>query len=209
MNEVETGGEIKEFAEGILDQTIEESLFYTILNALKDRREETRAWMMLRKLDTTKNATTSAQTLPVDCRNIRKIVVGGIEYTEIPFESQHLNQNSNVYYVDWANGTFTLCGTPSGSVYFYYIKTTDSITETTEPVWPKRFIKLLGFDVAGYIMNGQDADDLFARMSPENKGQAIAIENTMITWDSNLQINAQGGRRGMEGIGGEEDIGIL
>lgn len=200
-----TSKEIKEFTESILDETIEETLFLTILNTLKDRREEMREWMFLRKLDSTKSAVTTAQSLPTDFRSDRKIVVGTTEFFPISFEEQHLTQ-SGKYFVDIANSTFTLMGTPSGTVRLYYTKTTPELTLATSPVWPERFHKILGFDVAGYIMNGQDADDLFTKMSPENKGQAIALDNAMIAWDANLQIQAQGGRMGMEGQGQTENI---
>jgi len=196
------GDEIKTLAESILDQTIEDTFFYSIVNILKDRREDMRPYMFLRKLDTTKSATTSAQALPTDFRIDRKLVIGTTEYQPIRFEDQHLYLNqSGVYFVDYANNTFTILGNPTGAVYFYYIKTTPEITETVGPVWPDRFAPLLAFDVAGYIMNGNDADDIFARMSPENKGQAIALEKAMEAWDTNLQIRSQGGRLGMEGQG--------
>lgn len=198
------GQEIKDFAESILDESIEETLFLTILNTLKDRREEMREWMFLRKLDTTKSAITTAQSLPVDFRSDRKIVVGTTEYLPTSFEEQHLT-HSQRYFIDFANSTFTLKGNPSGTVYFYYNKTTPELTLSTSPVWPERFHKLLAFDIAGYIMNGQDADDLFSKMSPENKGQAIALDNAMAYWDSKLQMKAQGDRIGIEGQGNSDD----
>lgn len=199
--------DIKLFAESILGETIEDTLFYTALNAMKDRREESRPWMFLRKLDSSNSSPASNIALPADFRSDRKVVINNVQYTPISFEDQHdgLNQFGR-YFVDYAGGTYTILGNQSGTIYFYYIKTTPELVEGAKPVWPDRFHKSLGFDVAGYIMNGQDADDLYARMSPENKGQAQALINAMELYDTNLQIQSQGGRVGMEGGYGGDNL---
>ena len=38
---------------------------------------------------------------------------------------------------------------------------------------------------------GVDADDIFARMSPENKAQALVLKASMDSWDTQLQLDAQ------------------
>lgn len=212
---MDTIQDIKDLAESILDQTIEDSLFLSILNVLKDRREEMRPWQFLLKLDSSNSATTSPITLPTDFRLPRKLLVGTGFYERLPvrFDEQHQYQNdSSKYFLDMANLTYTLLGPigQGGTVYLYYVKTTPYLTALTDVLtWPTRFWPLLAFDIAGYIMNGQDADDIFARMSPENKGQALLLEAQMTNWDNQLQIAAQGGRVGVANSSPQIELGNM
>lgn len=117
----------------------------------------------------------------------------------MPFEDQHAYQDvSHRYYIDYGNSQYYLTGTPkSGTVYFYYLRYTPDIESTTSPVFPDRFHPLLAFQVAGYYQNGVDSDDMFARMSPENKAQAVLLQKSMEAWDMNLQLKAHDNRVGV------------
>ena len=195
------GSELFQLTTNILDgEVIPEDFYYKLLNIAKTRLEESRAWSYLKKLDSSNMTTISAITLPTDFRLDYKVIVGtNQEYFPVPFEDQHLYQTiGNHYYLDIANNNYYLTGTPkSETIYFYYLRTTDDITDATAPVFPARFHPLLAFYVAGYYQLGVDSDDLFARMAPENKTQALLLEQSMKLWDTNLQAKSRNNRVGV------------
>lgn len=195
-----TGAEIKTLTESILDDTVDDVLFYQLLNVAKDTLEDERAWAYLKKLDATKTAEqgrdyTTSIALPSDWRRTYKLMVGkDYKYMQVPFDEQHLWRfNGNRFCVDVANESYYLLGTvgASDTIYHYYIKQTDVLDADTAPSMPARFHTILAFIVAGYVMMGVDADDIFARMSPENKIMAQTIKASMIAWDTQLQMDSQ------------------
>jgi hypothetical protein len=196
-----TGSEIKTFTESILDGiTLDDTLFYQLLNIAKVKREEARLWQYLKKLNSSNQAAASV-TLPTDFAQDYKIMVGtDTEYLPVAFEEQHIYRNvSNRYYLNVAGGTINLLGTiRSGVLYIFYKKFTDDITSSTSPEFPARFHPILAFDVAGYYQMGVDADDIFARMSPENKAAAGELQRAMVSWDTALALRSQDHRIGME-----------
>lgn len=214
-----TGAELLEMTEGILDgQTIDETLFYNLLDVAKNRREEGRPWMMLRKLDSSQSAgsgnnSQTQKALPTDWRETYKLFVGpSTEYFPIEFEEQHRMANSSGrYFIDVGSETFSIVGNVSvgGTIYHYYKKTTPKIEEDTSPVWPGRFHAILAYDVAGYFMSGVDADDLYARMSPENKLAALQLTDAMATWDARLQNAARGNQQKVAGAESELPLGSM
>lgn len=204
-----TGAELFQLTTDILDgEVINEDLFYRLLNIAKTNLEEKRAWRYLLKLDSTNTASTSAISLPTDFARDYKVSVGTNEYIPVPFEEQQLYADiGNHYYIDLANSLYYLTGSPKAEIlYFYYLRYTPDITSSTSPVFPDRFHPLLAFYVAGYYQMGVDSDDLFARMSPENKTQAVLLENAMKTWDMNLQLKAQNNRVGVANSEPESDL---
>lgn len=210
-----TGAQIKTMAETILDgDTVDEVFFYNVLNSAKDQIEDSRPWMFLRKLSTSASAVAgSAIALPTDWRMTWKLYVGQDQlYTQIPFDQLHMYRNEgHRFVVDVASGTYTLLGTigASASVYHYYISTTPDVATATSPVWPDRFHPILAYYVAGYVQMGVDSDDLFARMAPENKMQALSLLSSMERWDSNLQLREQNGQVMMADVGNAFDLGSL
>jgi hypothetical protein len=214
-----TGAEVKTMAEEILGgDTIDETFFLYVLNSVKDRIEDERPWMFLRKLDSSLTATPgngylTSKALPTDWRRTYKLLVGpDRQYTQIPFDQQHLYRNSaNYFVVDVANNAYYLLGNigQTETIYHYYIKTTDPLTTGTSWTAPTRFHQLLAFEVAGYIQVGQDADDIFARMAPENKAQALLIRNSLQSWDMQLQMDAQSDQLQVTGAPATIDIGLL
>lgn len=214
-----TGAEIKTMAEEILGgDTITEDFFLNVLNSVKDRIEDERPWMFLRALDATQTAGVgnnyaTSKALPADWRRTYKLLVGqDLQYTQIPFDEQHIYRNNGNYFViDVANSVYYLLGNvgTASTIYHYYIKRTDDITTATSWTAPSRFHQLLAFEVAGYIQNGQDADDIFARMAPENKAQALVIRASMEKWDTQLQLDAQGDQLRITGATPVFDLGKL
>lgn len=201
-----TGDEIKTLTTSILDGLeIDDDLFYDLLNIAKTKLEEERLWQYLKKLNSSNTAVagnnyTTGYTLPTDFALDYKVLVGlNQEYTPINFEEQHLHRSSsNRYYIDIGNNQFFLTGTvQGGTIYFYYKRFTDDITSATSPVFPARFHPILAYIVAAYYQAGVDSDDVFARMSPENKLAALELKRAMVTWDGNLAVRAQDNQIGV------------
>lgn len=213
-----TGSEIKTMTETILDDTVDDVLFYQLANVSKNRIEGLRPWMMLRALDSSKsstagNASETAIALPSSWQRTYKLMVGKEQlYTQVPFDDQHLYRYSpNLYVVDVANDQYYLLGAigASDTIYNYYIKKTDDITPTTSPVWDDRFHSIIAYEVASYVMGGVDADDIFARMSPINASVAASILDGMEKWDADMQLTAQGNSLQVTDSGGGFDLGLL
>jgi hypothetical protein len=209
-----TGQQIKDLAEVILDDGINDELFLGYLNTAKDVIEDGRDWEFLKALDTTHTAGSGSKALPTAFRKDRKVLVGtGFqEYFPVPYEQQHAYRNtSRRYYVDYTANTFELLGNigATGSIYLYYIKSTPELTLTTSPVWPERFHKLLAYMVAAYVMGGVDADDIFARMSPENKLVGMQLLNAMTLWDTNIKVRSQNNRIGVADTEPELSLGDM
>lgn len=213
-----TGAELKTMVESILDDTVDETLFYQLANVAKNRAEDSRPWMMLRALDSSQTATagntsTTPIALPTAWRRTYKLMVGrDMQFEQVPFDEQHQWRNSaNKFCIDVANSVYYLLGAigTADTIYHYYIKTTDDITSATSLVWPTRFHPIIAYEVAGYIMMGVDADDIFARMSPENKMAAETLTDAFQSWDTQLQLDAQGGRAQVEQERGGIELSLM
>lgn len=201
-----TGETLKTLCTTILDEVeIDDVSFYQYLNVAKTKLEEKRLWQYLKKLNSSNtvpsgNNYTTGITLPSDFAEDFKVMIGtDTEYLPIPFEEQHKFRNSSLhYYIDWANLAIYFTGNvKGGTLYLYYKRFTDDITSSTSPVFPARFHPLLAYYVAGYFQAGVDADDIFARMSPENKMAAMQLQDAMEMWDSNIAMRAQNNQIGV------------
>lgn len=195
-----TGTQLQQLTEDILDGIqLDEDFFLQLLNIAKVNLEDKRVWQYLKKLNSSNTGTTAAISLPADFSHDYKVLVGTTEYFPLEFEEQHLFEGaSHRYYIDLANSQYYLKGNPRpDTIYFYYKRFTDDITASTSPVFPSRFHPLLAYYVAGYYQAGIDADDIFARMSPENKIAAGTLERTMLSWDTELKLRSQNGRIGV------------
>jgi hypothetical protein len=201
------GSALKILTESILDGVvIDDVIFYQMLNVVKNIKEEKRDWVMLRKLDDSQSVSAgnnyaSDKTIPADERREYKVMLGiDTELIPVGFEEQHIYRNSSHrYYNDIATGKWYVLGNVgrADTLYRFYIKTTDDITDTTSPVWPSRFHPILAFSVASYYMNGVDFDDVHSQISPENKQMASDLYKAMETWDMGLQARAQDNRVGV------------
>lgn len=186
----------------IVEDTIDETLFYQLLNVARNKREDMRPWAFLIKADSTKTASpgdtyATSKALPSDFRRDVKLCVGtDLEYSPIPFMEQHLYRNAaGRYFIDLANSVYYLTGSVNAAktIYLYYLKTTTDFTVATKNtagvcVWPDRFQPLLAFDVAAMFQGGVDYDDVSARMSPFNRAMAKEIDEAMVTWDDALRL---------------------
>lgn len=209
-----TGEELKEFTESILDGiSLDDDLFYRLLNISKTKLEEQRVWQYLKKLDSSNIASSSPISLPEDFAEDYKVTVGtSHEYHPVPFEEQHVYTNSSGrYFIDWSALTIKLLGSniPSETLYLFYKKFTPDITSSTSPVFPARFHPLLAYYVAGYYQAGIDSDDIFARMAPENRLAALELERAMKTWDSSIAMRAQDNTIGVANSQHDLPIGLM
>lgn len=198
-----TGEDLKNLTENILDGLeIDDIFFYQLLNVAKTKLEEQRLWQYLKKLNSSYTASSTAIDLDsfTDFAEEYKVMVGSHQYTPVPFENQQNFRNSSGrYYIDWANLTLNLLGAniPSQTLYIFYKRFTPNITETTSPVFPERFHPILSYYVAAYYQGGVDSDDIFARMSPENKLAAMELERAMKQWDTAIAMRSQDNRIGV------------
>lgn len=201
------GEDLKELTESILDgDVLDEDFFLQLANIAKETLEAERMWSYLKVVDASQsvaqgNNASVPKVLPSDFAEDYLVQIGSgfVEAHPVSFEEQFKYRNSaNRYYVDVAGGNYYILGnTPGGTIYFFYKKITDAITLTTAPTFPARFHPIIAFMVAGYIQVGVDADDIYARMSPENKAQALQIRANMIQWDTNIKARAQDNRVGV------------
>lgn len=200
-----TGADIKTMAEEILDDNADwsDTFFYQLLNVAKTKLEEKRLWQYLKKCDSSNTASLSAVTIPTDMAEEYKIQVGpDTEYYPVPFEQAQIDRNAaNRYYIDWANNYMYLLGAsvPAKTLYIFYKRFTSDIAAGTSPVFPSRFHALLAFYVAAYYQGAVDSDDIFARMSPQNRAAAQELEDAMIMWDTNIAMRSQNNQIGVAG----------
>lgn len=194
-----TGTEIKTLTESILDESIEETMFLNLLNVAKNLVEDMRPWELLKSEDSTKvhsqgDNYLTAKTLPTNFKYDYAMIVGLDEFNQVPFTEKYAYKDSaRKYYIDLAGNSFYLTGNGTGNtVHLFYIKNTDDIDLTTSWSFPTRFHPLLAFYIVGFIMGGQDADEIYRMMAPENKIQMTAIQNSMISWDDTLKLRAIG-----------------
>ena len=188
-------------------------LFYQLLNAERMKIEFMRPWMRLRKLDNSQIATAAQPsliapptinklTLPSDFSFLNQDGVITLydnnnqweTYTEVPMNLMvsHL-QNNNEFFIDHANGTFTLLGVVAKAyqVYMFYQADYGDITTTT--TWnniPSRFHLILPLAVAVRLRMGISYDDINSRNAGDNQLAYNQMLDAMKTWDDNLQRSA-------------------
>jgi len=193
-----TGQELKDFAESLIDDSIDETLFLTLLNVAKNRLEGERNWQYLKAKDSSQSVSPgdtylTMKTLPALFRKMLKVFVDTLEYSGVQFEDQIRYKNgTRKFYIDLANSQFGIIGTPdeTKTIYLFYIKKTAALTLTTSPTFDEDYHPILGFIVAGFYTAGVDADDIYVRMSPEHKMAAEALAESMREWDAELKLNA-------------------
>jgi len=185
-----TGAEIKTFFEGLIDDTLDDTLTYQIMNKAKDIIEGMRDWEMLKKMDASHAASTSAIPLPIDYLRTIAMFVGNVPIYQIPFEQYPLFANSSLrWYLYFGNSSFRLIGPPTGTVSHVYIKQTDEITSTTSPVWPAKFHKLLGLQMATEYF-AIDQGERSMTWDDRWTVQKNMLLDSMIDWDVSLQKRA-------------------
>lgn len=199
-----TGQELKDFVESLIDDSIEETLFYTLLAVAKDEIEDDREWEVLKDWNRTLTLDSSdtyltAKSLPTDFRSMygEGVIYIGEDnpYLPVPFKDIYRYRNlASHYAIDYANNKIYILGSESSAltINLPYLKTSDDILPTTSWSFPARYHKILGFLVAGYYTAGVDADDIYARMSPEHKIAAMTLRQGLNKWNTRLALMAMG-----------------
>lgn len=201
-----TPEEVVTFFEGLIDDSPAADVTYGLMDSAYTRRNEMRVWSMLMKLDTSithspGNDWTTTKALPTDFASPYKLFGGAAdnEYAPVPFESILMNKDlSNRYAVDMVNNQMRLTGTVSSALtmYLWYQYAPTSLfgltdgqkAATTTIVWPTRFRRLLAYDMAAIHTGGIDADDLSARMAPEQRSAARDLWLSMVAWDNRIRL---------------------
>ena len=205
-----------EFVTGLLDGfQMDSTLFDTFLDVAQSNREGARPWVYLRREDSSQIANTS------DTYTTEKFLPEGFKKTytrfpivltdsqgnvvrklrEIPIHERHQYRNDgNKFYINYAEGTFFLCGTQSQTctINFYYIESSSRLSEYPTSAWVLSsfdggYTKILGFDVAVMHKLGVDYDQINAAQADNNALQAKIMFEQMAEWDSQLAQSAQEG----------------
>lgn len=186
-----TGTELIEFFEAIVEDSLDTDLALSLINNAKTKVEEERDWEFLKKLQPAQAASASAKTLPADYASTISMYVDRQQYHQIPFEQQKMFEQSNHrWYLDLANNSFYLLGNIlTGTIYHYYKRFTDDITEGTSPVWPVRFHKLLAFEAAELFF-AVDQGDRPRSWDDKWAVQKQQLRLAMIDWDVRLSKRA-------------------
>lgn len=198
------GSEIKSFCESLIDDTIDNDLFYNLLDAAKNTIEDEVEWEILKSWDRSLTYSPgesylTGKSLPATFRSMYGdgVIYLGEDspYFPVPFKDLYTYRDSgNKYAIDYLNNKLHILGSESQSytINLPFLVLTDIITATTSWSFPERFHKLLAFIVAGFYTAGVDADDIYARMSVEHKNTAFAIRHSMTTWNTRLALMAMG-----------------
>lgn len=176
------------------------------MSAAYTKRNESRPWRMLLKLDSSLTAQSSdtwetEKSLPSDFGRDKKLNVGtgtGGEYLPIPFERiLEYKSTTRRYAIDMVNLKLRLMGAVSAALtiylHYFYVPTTLSASNkesATAIVWPARFQPLLAYDMAALYFAGVDADEVTRQMSPAQRLAAKELADAMIQWDNNLWLRA-------------------
>jgi hypothetical protein len=181
------GTQIIEYFHGLIDNDSLDSDFeYSLLNAAKEKLESEREWEFLKKVDSTKSASTSAIALPTDFLAPLLVYVGDDTqpYMPVPFEQKKLFENGGrFYYTDLANSNYYfLDNSVSGTVYFYYFYSTSDVAAATSPVFPARFHKILAYDMAKMFYGADQSERNFS-WSREWDLERKILFDLMCDWD--------------------------
>jgi hypothetical protein len=198
--------------EGLLDgQTIDLTLFGTLLDVAQMLVEDARPWVWLRGEDltqtvsagsplTAKDLAASWRSWPSDAP-IQLLDSGYntvLYLREVPFGDRYKYKNTSVFCVDYPNSDLYILGSHSQNYTikqeFSKISTLVSAAESNSWVFPERFHKILAYIVSTLWRNGIDYDVFSNPMGDNNASTAAAMLDLMTRWDSNLQAGMQAGQ---------------
>jgi len=189
--------------------SIGSTFLFQLGNLGKNLIEQRRPWMLLRKTDTSKTATTvNTWQTAIDLSTITdfnrfygshpiRLFDGSnrIEkYRLVPFEERlRFKDTSGTACYDAGSKTLYLNGTVNyaGTLYIRYIRSTASFTSASDTIWvfPDWSHLLIPMFAVGLHKGGVDFDDINARMAPENRAVAELTVKQLENWDNELQQN--------------------
>ena len=211
-----TGAQLTTFITGLNGgATIDATLLDVLVDNAKTMLEEERPWMVLRKTDTSKSATTAStwQTaidlstitdfsrLDTDAQGVAVQLFDGNnliqDYDLKPFQDRlRWKDVSNTCVYDanakrlYLNGTVPF----SGTLYINYVSSSAAISLSSDSavwtVFPSRFLPVLGYYAIGIHKGAVDYDDINKLMLPSNGAALAALKNAMEKWDNEMQLAA-------------------
>lgn len=193
--------------EGLVEDSMDETLTYQFMNLAKGRVESAVDWEILKKLDQTLTALTTdtwnnpGKTLPSDFYlPIQDGLYVGDEirpYDLIAFQKSHLFRSTpRKWYIDHRQSKLYLTGTVSSSktINLYYIYATADIATGTEPVWPDRFHPILAFKMAE-LWFAKDQTEPGRSWDAKWQKEYLELWNSMLQWDTRLKVIAHNSER--------------
>lgn len=184
-----TGADILTFFNTLVDDTIDSSAAYILMNNAKDKVEEWRDWCFLQK-ESSFNASAATIALPSDFRRPIAAFIGSIELQQIPFaRRRQYSASSRLFYLDMANSNLCLVAAGIGTGYLEYVYQTPDLTASTSPVWPARFHKLIAFEMAIKYFGIDQTVGGFAGKQDWQEEYA-ELKAAFIDWDAAIQNNA-------------------
>lgn len=209
---ITTGAELTTFITGL---NAEASIDPTLLDVLVDNArailEEERPWMVLRKTDTSKTVTPSfTWQTAIDLSTITDFSRFYGEYPITVFDNanrrHHLRavpwdrrleykDDSNSFVYNYNTKTLYINGVLpfAGTLYINYIATSPAIdltsTSTIWPLFPSRFLPVLGYYAIGIYKGAVDYDSINREMLGVNFDTLKALKNAMCSWDNELQAS--------------------
>lgn len=189
--------------------SIDATLLDVLVSTAKSVIEGERPWMVLRKTDTSKSATTSnTWQTAIDLSTITDfsefysdtpvVLFDGSNtrtyYRMVPWDRRLeykdvsdtcvYNANSKQLYL---NGTVAI----NGTLYISYkITSTEIDLASASAIWtlfPFRFVPILAFYAIGIHKGAVDYDDVVKQMLPANQATLMALKTSMENWDNALQ----------------------
>ncbi len=199
------GSDVETFFNELIDDTWDTVATYNAMQVAQEKLEMDRDWVKLRALDTSITLSPSdtyqtGKTLPTGFLKARKVFVGAVdgeELEEISFENQLVYKDiPGYYFIDHALGLIYFTGTrdQSYTVYLFFKKTMGVIASSTTFPWPGSTPLLLAIKMAKLHKSGVDGDTINFQMTPGIREQEKELENSMIQWDTGLQLKTMNNR---------------
>lgn len=190
------------FFEELVKDSHDTTQTYQLLNLVRARIEHWRPWEILKGVDETQTASVgntylSMKTLPTDFRSMRKLVVGILKYSPVPFEDRiRYKDSARRWYADIANGQFALTGRVNTSTTIVQVYTKRGTTLTAGLTWnfPSDYHPIIPFYMAEIYQGNIDPDDIAVRQALRQNKEAALIIDMMEMWDDELKATSQADR---------------
>ena len=187
---------------------MDKTLFYIYLNTARINREMARAWMVLRKQQSSQiaspgNTYQTPYIVPTDFVRLQRegvILLWNAasntwqECYEIPYNLLIQYKDNNLKFaIDHSTGNLYISGIIDRQynvVIDYQADLGDILDNTVWQNIPSRFDPILVFDVVAMYQLGDDYDDIQARNANENVQAASRLFNAMVEWDNSLQLSS-------------------
>lgn len=196
-----TDSEILTEFEGIVDDTLDQTLEIQLLNTAKNQLER-ELKLLIHQRERATQATASGQTyttaisLASDFREWVSLYRGTQLLRPVPFKYRVAHRSSDGrYYTDQRNRTYSLGGTQSSvqTLTETYLYKTDDVTSasvtalTTTVTWPTEFHALLPYAM-GKVFYAIDAGDKQRAWDDRWEAHYSVLRKALVDWDTALKL---------------------